>query len=130
MYGGVNGPDDAAAMKAAGNELVALAHVAKTNVKGLHFPLMAIIDYVGFRLVAVSTLPISKSTIVYGSGDAGRSVHNSDEEASRLMSKVGEQLYLKEHIVFDKKIVGPGDIEVHRATDGRLYIIGTQLHLI
>jgi len=29
------------------------------------------IDYLGFRLVAESILPINRSTIVYGSADAG-----------------------------------------------------------
>lgn len=65
MYGGLDGPDDYAAMKAAGNELLSMAHLFKLNINQLHFPLAAIIDYVGYRLMAVSTLPISENTIVY-----------------------------------------------------------------
>jgi hypothetical protein len=41
---------------------------------GLNVPLMAVIDYRGFRLLAVSILPISKDTLVYGSSDAGDGV--------------------------------------------------------
>jgi hypothetical protein len=39
---------------------------------------MALIDYRGFRLVAMSILPISRKTIKYGSADAGLSVHHDD----------------------------------------------------
>ncbi len=49
-----------------------------TNTPGLHFPLMALIDYRGFRLVAISILPISRSTILYGSADGGATIHCDD----------------------------------------------------
>lgn len=62
------------------------------------------IDYLGFRLTAVSLLPISNKTIVYGSSDGGvyaltsprsvfltafiRTVHADDEKANALMEEV------------------------------------------
>jgi len=53
-----------------------------TKTPDLHFPLMAIIDYRGFRIVAVSILPVTPSgpqgTIRYGSPDGGQTVHDSD----------------------------------------------------
>ena len=46
-----------------------------TRTPGLHFPLMAIIDYRGFRLSAQSILPINKTSICYGSADGGLTIH-------------------------------------------------------
>lgn len=37
----------------------------KAGVPGLHVPLMTLIDYMGFRLIAMSILPLEK--MVYGS---------------------------------------------------------------
>ncbi len=47
----------------------------KLEIKGLHLPLVAIIDFRGFRLIASSWLPISKETLVYGSSDGGITIH-------------------------------------------------------
>ncbi len=60
----------------------------KCNVPHLHVPLMALIDYLGFRLIAISLVPIDKATIVYGSNDGGRSIHNTSKEFSGMMRKV------------------------------------------
>jgi hypothetical protein len=122
MYGGRQS-NDFFAMKAAANELLGLSHMMQYQVPGLSFPLMALIDYCGFRLVAVSTLPINKSTIVYGSHDAGRTVHNDDAEVAEAMQKLGSHLNLREHLVCDTRIVGAGDIEVHKGLDGRNYVL-------
>ena len=35
-----------------------------------------LVDYRGFRLLAVSVLPVSRKTICYGSHDAGFTVHS------------------------------------------------------
>jgi hypothetical protein len=37
------------------------------KLQGIHFPLMCLITWRGYRLVAVSVLPIDKETLVYGS---------------------------------------------------------------
>lgn len=37
--------------------------------------MMVLVDYLGFRLQALSWLPIDPNTIIYGSSDAGRTVH-------------------------------------------------------
>ena len=100
----------------------------------LHVPLMAIIDYHGFRLLAVSVLPINKyiilfihflspsilsllnlacslilllfsfcfflfRIIVYGSRDAGKTVHASNPEMNTLMKSAAARMNLKEHLV-------------------------------
>jgi hypothetical protein len=55
-YGGEERCDEFA-MKVANLELQGLTHYSACNISKLHFPLMAIIDYKGFRLLAVSVLP-------------------------------------------------------------------------
>jgi len=58
-------PSDHEAMKVAGHELKGLnALVSCGMMLGLNFPLLALIDYRGFRLIATSALPISEDTIV------------------------------------------------------------------
>jgi len=59
------------AAKAADNELRGLAQVLSANVRGLSMPMMALLDYRGYRLVATTILPIGDQSVVYGSGDAG-----------------------------------------------------------
>lgn len=39
---------------------------------------MALIDYHGHRVIAMSILPINERTIVYGSPDGGRKVYADD----------------------------------------------------
>lgn len=65
---------DAKAMKVAGAELVGLRAYAKCGVDGLHFPLMTIVDYRGYRLIASCKLPLSSTTLIYGSADGIRAV--------------------------------------------------------
>ena len=66
------------AMKSASHELIGLdayfTHGLRENV---HFPLLCVIDYGGYRLLASSQLPISGETLVYGSGNAGKTVNFS-----------------------------------------------------
>lgn len=63
-----------------GHELKGLtALVSCGMILGLSFPLLALIDWRGYRLIATSALPISEDTIVYGSCDGGNSVHKKSE---------------------------------------------------
>jgi hypothetical protein len=114
------------------------------------FPLMMVIDYRGFRLLAASLLPITKSSVLHGSFDAGKTLY-CDPGASPIVTRTLKQLNLKvgcarvrllsgchqgisiafsrqEHIVTTASgdasgvICGPIDMEVHRSpVDGRLY---------
>jgi hypothetical protein len=94
-------------------------------VEGLCFPLMAVIDYMGFRVLAVSLLPISKATLRYGSDSGGRIARALDPQLNGLMKKAGEKLNLAGHVVGSSKTVifGPGDIEGHCGSDGRYYVL-------
>lgn len=125
MYGGSSGPDDYAAMKAAKNEILGLLSFYNTNTKGLHYPLMSVIDYRGFRLIALSILPISKRTLVYGSSDGGRTVHADIAQLNQKMKEVARNLNIKGHRVGHREVMlhSPGDIEGHLGTDGKFYVI-------
>ncbi|KYQ99726.1 hypothetical protein DLAC_03666 [Tieghemostelium lacteum] len=117
---------DGFAQKSANHEIKGLNHFMEISNGGLiRFPLMAIIDYRGYRLLAISQLPIDKTTIVYGSCDAGKTVYNSDPLIFKEMERISQILNLRGHTagLTQTFIYGPGDIEVHKGTDGRYYMI-------
>ena len=127
LYGG----DENAA--AAGNhELVGLSAyyrvISTLRGVGIHVPLACLIDYRGFRLWAVSRLPISSHTLILGSNDGGSHIVNLDPNVSQSMGRIALHLNLKPHYVQDKSgkqtlLYGPFDIEGHRGTDGRVYLV-------
>lgn len=53
MYGGAS-PNNEKAQKAALNELKGLMAFYRTHTQGLHYPLMSLIHYRGFTLIAAS----------------------------------------------------------------------------
>ena len=125
MYGGPKA-NDSAAIKAAGLDLkglISLFNVSTYEKNEIHFPLMALIDYRGYRLIAISILPVSKDTLIYGSADGGETVKTSDEKFNCFMDKLGSELNLKKHIVADKQIALCGDIEGHFGTDEKHYLL-------
>ena len=82
----------------------------------------------GFRLSVQPILPVDKATLIYGSNDGGLSYKTTDEEAKGIMERIGAHLFLKPHICKDSKmrehtLVGPGDIEIHRGGDEKIYVI-------
>ena len=56
-----------------------------SNVRGLRYPLMSILDYRGFRLMALSVLPIDHTTLRYGSDNMGVTVLASEPEINEKM---------------------------------------------
>ena len=122
LYGG-----DEAAMKSASHEIRSLMQIQSCRIPGLCFPLLAFIDYRGFRLTAVSLLPLSKHSLIYGSADAGATVYASDPHFNALMVELAGRLNLKGHKVGPSgaltTIHGPCDIEGHRGSDGRYYLL-------
>lgn len=115
-------------MKSGGHDLKGLIALRQADMPALHLPLMALIDYRGFRVVAVSLLPIGREeTLVYGSNNGGRQVHSGDDEVAGLMRDAARRLNIKEHLVGmgERKelLCMPCDIEVHRGYDGRTYML-------
>jgi hypothetical protein len=63
--------------------------------------MVGVIDYKGFRIIAISLLPIKGSTLVYGSNDGGRTFNSTDPVVNEDMFKLGETLNLQAHRVAD-----------------------------
>eukprot|EP01125_Pyxidicula_operculata_P011795 TRINITY_DN385_c1_g1_i1.p1 TRINITY_DN385_c1_g1~~TRINITY_DN385_c1_g1_i1.p1 ORF type:complete len:1249 (+),score=314.60 TRINITY_DN385_c1_g1_i1:1159-4905(+) len=120
IYGG-----DQNAMKAAGHELKGLMCFYNCQIPELNVPLMALIDYRGFRVVAMSVLPVKKDSIIYGSQDGGVTVHADNPKLNSLMKMAGKMLNLKPHLAGkDKtKIYGPADIEGHLSPDDNMFYL-------
>jgi hypothetical protein len=124
LYGG----NDEYAQKAAGHDLKGLINYSLASIPGLHFPLMSLIHYMGYCLIAMSLLPIGKDSLKYGSADAGKTMHFDVPAINEKMKQAGEALNLKGHIAgFAKYQVnlcyGPGDIECHLGKDGKFYVL-------
>lgn len=135
MYGGDTADHEGAA-KAAGQERksldLLLRLISAGELRGLCCPLMTTIDYSGWRLTAQSLLPISASTICYGSADGGRTVAAGEghPELVAQLERLAATLGLARHRVREghtgtiKELVLPVDIEVHRSLrDPALYYI-------
>ncbi|KAF2076800.1 hypothetical protein CYY_001877 [Polysphondylium violaceum] len=125
IYGG-----NAFAMKSAGHELKGLMGYFNCQIDGLYLPLMALIDYMGYRLIATSQLAIDgDNTLVYGSNDGGDTVHNKSQAMDGLMKQASEILNLKGHYTGQGEnkvfLYGPCDIEGHITKDNHYVIIDT-----
>jgi len=91
-------------------------------------PMMALVDYLGLRLTAVTALPLKHGSMIYGSNDGGSTVLDSDPIVSaRMESILSHGLNLQRHLVGNadvgKWLYGPGDLECHLGTDGRVYAL-------
>lgn len=113
------------AAKAAGHDLKSLIQVYKSRIPGLYVPMMCLVDYLGYRLIAMSMLPVDTTTLCYGSCDGGMEVHDDIPEFNSKMLELGKVLNLKAHAAGSggKEIVGPCDIEGHRGRDNQFYLL-------
>lgn len=110
-------------------------HIIETQEKSdrikICVPLMVTIDFRGWRLTALSVLPISKKSLIYGSSDGGKTVLNRIFEFNSEMEAVAKKLNIKGHYIKQtskknaQKIMlhAPADIEGHLGTDQRYYLI-------
>lgn len=80
----------------AGHELNGLMAYHNCNIVELCLPLMALLDFNGFRLIAMSLIPVTKTTLCYGTADAGRTVECSGP-FKQLMPLTAQVLNLKGH---------------------------------
>jgi tetratricopeptide (TPR) repeat protein len=124
---GVFGGDEYYAHKLASHELKGLINIYNYGSKlGLYVPMMCVLMYKGFHMIAMSVLPINNSTLVYGSKDAGDTVFDNPTFSSKL-KQVAEELGLKLHKAGKdpnaKYLYTPVDMEGHIGTDGRMYLL-------
>lgn len=117
---------DWAASKVAGAELRGCMAFSSCKVAQVRLPLMALVDYMGHRLIAMSLLPINSSTLVYGTSDACQHVH-SDPEVAGWMKMFADKMNLQPHWCGTgaqrKYLFTACDIEGHRGTDNNLYLV-------
>ena len=125
------------ANKVQGHELKGLrqfySHFFARRRAGLvSFPLISIIDYCGYRITAMTQLPIDGSkTLIYGSRNAGGActVENKVPAWTNFVSEACSALNLAPHFVHNDR--GKGEIELnscvdlegHAGTDGRMYLL-------
>ena len=93
--------------------------------KKIAIPLQVMIEYLGYRIIATSFLPINNKTIVYGS-------HTSNEVTKyhSMIKLISNQLNLKYHQIIvpsipnlNISIYTSAELECHIGTDDRIYII-------
>jgi hypothetical protein len=99
----------------------------------VNFPLTAIVDFKGYRITAMTLLPISgNQTLIYGSDDAGGECHvkNDIPAWSELIYEASLGLNLKPHHVIngrsmkgEAQIASCVDLEGHKGRDGRFYLL-------
>jgi len=122
LYGG-----DEWSAKASAAELRGLSSMFDAQVSDICVPLLSLLDYMGFRLIAISLLPIKGTeTLRYGSADGALTICNSDKKLNSKMKEIAHELNLKEHWAGRKiptKVHGPVDIEVHYGFDKRYYVV-------
>ena len=51
----------------------------------------------GFRLIAISLLPLGKDSLIYGSNDAGITIHRSNPKLNASLRIASARLNLKPH---------------------------------
>lgn len=117
--------NDEYAIKSASHELKSLEQLLDFSPK-IRVPLIALIDYLGYRLIAFSLLPINQDTLVYGSDDSGHNVKSFDPDLT--LENAGKILNLKNHIAGQNKektcvVRFPADVEGHKGTDNRFYLL-------
>lgn len=99
------------------------------RVQGIHFPLMVLVDYRGYRLIAMPLLPVGPDTLVYGSADGGANIFAICSEMNVRMKLISSILNLGGHYVWNLDhtektyVYGPVDIEGHLGRDDRFYIL-------
>jgi tetratricopeptide (TPR) repeat protein len=118
-------PNDEAASKVAGHDLKGLRTYFNCGIPALHFPLMALVDYSGFRMSCMSVLPITKDTLIYGSCDGALTVA-AEPSIGALIAQAARKINIKPHMAGRRKAVeiwSPVDVEGHCGVDGKFYLI-------
>ncbi|KAH3733018.1 Histidine kinase A [Pelomyxa schiedti] len=114
---------DSDAAKVAGHELKSLISIYNQELVGISLPLMALVDFRGYRLIALSLLPIGDNTLVMGSADAMATIHQPPPEIQEIMTRLSTKLNLRTHLMQSVPVFTCVDTEGHIASDGRFYLV-------
>src|SRR3990167_11307817 len=117
---------DHIASKVAGHELKSLTQLVNCWEAGLRYPLMALVDYRGFRVIGMSLLPINgEVSLIHGSSDGAKTIRYHPLIAPKLKS-ISEKLNLAPHFMGNHsqyEMHLPVDLETHYGTDGEYYLL-------
>lgn len=117
LYNGIEN-----ANKASSLDLLGCASVLGSPVSEVHVPLMCVIDYRGFRVTAMTLIPIrGTETLIYGSNDACKTDRNDDEVFDKCMEHLASHLNFKQHQAGNTSLWTAADVEGHLGFDGRYY---------
>lgn len=92
--------DDHKASRVAGHDLLGFNCFVASNVEEINTPLVCLLDYRGFRLIAMSLLPIGRDTLAYGSDDAGARI-KTDPQIHSILLKSSQWMNTAEHEVLE-----------------------------
>lgn len=81
------------------HELKSVMAIADCRLEGIFVPLMAVIIYRGFSLIAQTLLPVDNSTLVYGTSDGGKNLHASNPVLNDKIKVMADMLNLKLHSI-------------------------------
>lgn len=121
LYGSDIGPNDEFAAKGAGHDLKGVIGYFKYFSMGLRVPMQALVDFRGFRLVAMPYLPLQN--MVYGSSDGGRTLLMENEQFNSIMKEAANSLHLSGHFISNYYLYSAGDVEGYSGSDGRNYLL-------
>lgn len=108
LYGG-----NRFAIKSADHEVKSLNALSQCSASSeFEVPLMVYITYYGFVLLALAQLPISEKTLCYGTSNAGKTIHSTNQEILHIMKKIGEEFHLQPRQLGDKWFYGPGTFPI------------------
>jgi len=123
LYGGKN-PDDLSAGKATNHDFLGLTHCMLSDDLGdTNYPLLALIDYQGFRLTVMTELPLTKESLLYGSNNAGVTI-KTNEAVHEIMKKISKKLNLRPHMVKGVEMALCGDVEIHQISNDCYFALG------
>lgn len=109
--------DEFVASKIAGHELKSLSRLINCKEPGIRFPMMALVDYRGFRVIGMSLLPVNgEKSLIHGSCDGAKSVRYHPLVAPKLQT-IARKLNLAPHQIGDVLMHLPVDLEVHCPVD-------------
>ena len=116
------------AAKVAGHELKGATAYFSLNMPDVFTPLMALVDYRGFRLICMAVLPLGHSSLIYGTEDGGQTLFASDRRFNKRMLAASKLLKLKPHLCglrpdHLQNLCSAADVEGHRGTDGKFYLL-------
>ena len=87
IYGG-----DSGASKAAKQEIRSLEALVGLNVADMYFPLMALVDHLGVRVVCTSVIPgVSGATLYYGTANALQTSNASHPRLNAKMTHIAKR---------------------------------------